>query len=92
MIKVFRDKKTGDYLVESNCLDIPAFIADLSEALSNIKNGGAEEYMAVLTQAMPIAYKLSGYKADEVSERRTLICGRCSPQDSSLVVSVGNGG
>jgi hypothetical protein len=45
--------------------------------------------MVILKNAMPIAFKLSGYKADEVMEQRTLVCGAISPVACEEVACAG---
>lgn len=93
MVRIFRDKNSGEYVVQTTCLDVDSFIADLSEALpqalGSVKDDSALAALGIMQNAMPIAYKLSGYKADEVVEQRTLVCGRATPASSDLVVSAG---
>jgi hypothetical protein len=92
MVRIFKDQ-SGEFLVQTTCLDVDAFISDLAEALSetlsSAKEGGDLIALGVLTNAMPIAFKLSGYKAETVSEQRTLVCGRASPAESDLVATGG---
>lgn len=94
MVRIFQDKQSGEYVVQTTCLEADAFISDLSEALSEVvrkqANGeGALAALGILTNAMPIAFKLSGYKADNVSEQRTLICGAALPASSDVVATAG---
>jgi hypothetical protein len=93
MVRIFQDKQSSEFVVQTTCLDADAFIGDLAEALAAVlqKNGDDAPLVAlgVLQSAMPIAYKLSGYKADNVTEQRTLLCGRASPNKSDLLVTVG---
>ena len=93
MVRVFQDKQSGEFVVQTTCLDADSFISDLSEAIADVvqkANGdGALAALGVLQNAMPIAYKLSGYKAETVSEQRTLICGSASPQSSDLLATAG---
>ena len=91
MVRIFQDKQSGEFVVQTTCLDSDAFISDLSEALAGAfkENGDAVSVLGILSNAMPIAYKLSGYKADNVSEQRTLVCGSASPQSSDLVATAG---
>lgn len=96
MVRIFKDK-SGEFLVQTTCLDVDGFVSDLAEALSSaLDEMGAGETsnsalvaLGILTNAMPIAFKLSGYKAETVVEQRTLVCGRASPAESDLVASVG---
>lgn len=88
--KIFKDSKTSDFVVQTSCLDTPTFVAELSEALFDVLKGGdAETAYGILSNAMPIAFKLSGYKSDEVREQRTLVCGNVSPDSSELVAQAG---
>jgi len=93
MVRIFRDGITGDFVVQTTCLDASDFISELSEALSESINANIEGKdlvaLGVLTNAMPIAFKLSGYKADNVQEQRTLVCGNVSPQSCELISTVG---
>lgn len=91
MVRIFTDKDgSGEYVIQTTCLDADAFIAELAEALAvAVKVGGDMAALGILTNAMPIAYKLSGYKADTVSEQRTLVCGTVSPNACEVVASAG---
>lgn len=93
MVRIFKDNKSGEFVVQTTCLDADSFISDLSEALAQVvekSNGeGALSALGILTVAMPIAFKLSGYKADTVSEQRTLICGTALPASSDVVATAG---
>lgn len=88
MVRIFRDSH-GAFAVQTTCLDVDAFMADLSDALATIAGDGSETIFSVLQQAMPIAFKLSGYKADSVIEQRTLLCGVLSPRDSEQLAVAG---
>jgi hypothetical protein len=91
MIQIFRGKDS--YCIRTTCLDTESFIADLAEALQAVSaeaNGdGGIAMMGVLNQAMPIAFKLAGYKADTVQEQRTLVCGSIMPHESDLIATAG---
>lgn len=87
--QIYKDGKTGEHVVQTTCLDTASFIAEISEALSTVIKGDAETTMSIMTNAMPIAFKLSGYKADDVRERRTLVCGNVSPDSATLISSAG---
>lgn len=96
MVRIYKDK-SGEYLVQTTCLDVDSFVSDLAEAfgksLAEMEPGesgiGELAALGILTNAMPIAFKLAGYKADTVVEQRTLVCGRASPSNADLLVSVG---
>lgn len=93
MVRIFQDKQSGEFVVQTTCLDADSFISDLSEALAQVVqkvNGdGALSALGILTNAMPIAFKLSGYKADTVSEQRTLVCGTALPASSDVIATAG---
>ncbi len=93
MVRIFLDKQSGEYVVQTTCLEADAFLSDLAEALAEVvakSNGeGALAALGVLTNAMPIAFKLSGYKAEGVSEQRTLVCGTALPASSDVVATAG---
>ena len=80
MVKLMKDPHTGDIVVQTTCLDAGSFIGELAEAMSAVKKKDDELVtLGILQSAMPIAFKLSGYKADEVQEQRLLWCGKISP-------------
>tara|TARA_R110000868_G_C10726047_1_gene751194 strand:- start:568 stop:843 length:276 start_codon:yes stop_codon:yes gene_type:complete len=90
MVRIFKDSQTGEHVIQTTCLDVDAFTAELSEALANsINKGDAEVALSILQNSMPIAFKLAGYKAETVSEQRTLVCGAMSPTSCELISSVG---
>jgi hypothetical protein len=91
-VRIFKDKQTGEFAVQTSCLTADAFVTELSEALASaMSKDNSSDMVAfgVLKAAMPIAFKLSGYKADEVSEQRTLLCGKITPNSSDCVASSG---
>lgn len=94
MIRIFHDTNgTGEYAIQTTCLDTDSFTSELAEALpallSAAGDGADLAALGVLKNAMPIAFKLSGYKAETVMEQRTLVCGSVSPTNCVLLVSVG---
>ena len=90
MIRIFKDKQTGEHVIQTTCLDVDSFTAELAEAVSNaINKGDAEIALSILTNSMPIAFKLAGYKAENVTEQRTLLCGALSPLACELVSEAG---
>ena len=91
MVRIFKDAQTGEHVIQTSCLDTDSFIAELSEALTEAlkKDGNDIMTLGILSNAMPIAFKLAGYKADTVMEQRTLVCGKISPTACELVASVG---
>ena len=90
MIKIFKDK-SGEFLIQTTCLDADSFIIELAEALTLAieKNDGGLAALGILQNAFPIAFKLSGYKAETVREQQSLVCGNATPSEDSLITSVG---
>lgn len=93
MVRIFSDVKgTGDFVIQTTCLDVDAFLSEFAEAFDAAvvkANDGGLTAMGILKNAMPIAYKLSGYKAENVQEQRTLLCGTVSPNSCEVVSSAG---
>jgi hypothetical protein len=99
MVRIFSDTEgSGEYVIQTTAIDVTTFISELAEAMHRaITQGSAEEIasdngikaMGILSNAMPIAFKLAGYKADAVSEQRTLVCGTVSPTSCEVVASAG---
>lgn len=93
MVRIFSDARgTGEFVIQTTAIDTDTFIAELAEALHGVvkkADDGGLAAMGVLKNAMPIAYKLSGYKADTVNEQRTLVCGTVSPANCEVVASAG---
>jgi hypothetical protein len=93
MVRIFSDAHgSGEFVVQTTATDTDTFISELAEALhkatSTFDDGGLAA-MGILKNSMPIAFKLSGYKADSVSEQRTLVCGAVSPNSCEVVSSAG---
>lgn len=93
MLRIYADTKgTGDFVIQTTCLDVDSFISELAEALDEAvkkSNDGGVSALGILKNAMPIAYKLSGYKAENVQEQRTLVCGTVSPNSCEVIASAG---
>jgi hypothetical protein len=93
MVRIFADRNgSGEFVIQTTALDTDSFITELAEALSVAVTAAKDEgitCMGILKNAMPIAFKLSGYKADTVSEQRTLVCGTVSPNACEIIASAG---
>jgi len=93
MVRIFSDVNgSGDFVIQTTCLDADSFLTEFAEAFDAAvvkANDGGMTAMGILKNAMPIAYKLSGYKADNVQEQRTLVCGTISPNSCEVVASAG---
>lgn len=93
MVRIFSDVKgSGDFVIQTTCLDVDSFLSEFAEAFDSAvvkANDGGLTAMGILKNAMPIAYKLSGYKAENVQEQRTLVCGTVSPNSCEVVASAG---
>ena len=93
MVRLFTDKKgTGDVVVQTTATDTDQFLAELAEAMHQAifkANDDGFTALQIMKVAMPIAYKLSGYKADNGSEQRTLVCGFVSPENCDVLSTAG---
>jgi hypothetical protein len=91
MIRIFKDKHNeANYVVQSTCIDSDAFIAELSESLVQLtKTNDDYAIFSVMKVAVPILFKLSGYKADEVREERMMLCGNVAPENCDVIASSG---
>jgi len=93
MVRIFSDNKgSGEFVIQTTATDTDTFISEFAEALAKATAGVNDDglmCMGILKNAMPIAFKLSGYKADGVSEQRTLVCGAISPASCEVVSSAG---
>lgn len=94
MVRIFCDKNGGgEFVIQTTCLDAEKFTEELAEALAaampSASDGPELAAYGILKNAMPIAFKLAGYKADTVAEQRTLVCGTVSPENCQVVSSAG---
>lgn len=94
MVRIFSDKKgSGEFVIQTTATDTESFICELAEAMHKAvafaEDDGGLAMMGIMKNAMPIAFKLSGYKAESVSEQRTLVCGAISPNSCEVVSSAG---
>jgi hypothetical protein len=93
MIRIYSDLKgSGEFVVQTTCLDTDSFISELAEAMDTAirkSDDNGISALGILKNAMPIAFKLSGYKADTVQEQRTLVCGTVSPNSCEVIASAG---
>ncbi len=94
MVRIFSDKNgSGEFVIQTTATDTDTFVCELADAmhkaLFSIGDDGGLAMMGIMKNAMPIAFKLSGYKADTVSEQRTLVCGAVSPSSCEVVSSAG---
>jgi len=93
MIRIYIDNKgSGDVVVQTTATDTEQFLAELAEAMHHAIIKASDDGLTalqIMKVAMPIAYKLSGYKADGVSEQRTLVCGYVSPENCDVLSTAG---
>jgi len=93
MVRIFADKAgSGEFIVQTTAVDVDTFISELAEAFSAAMTNTEDSEIAsfgILKNAMPIAFKLAGYKAEAVSEQRTLVCGFISPETCEVLASAG---
>jgi len=85
MVRIYEDDKSGEIVVWTSCTSIEAFMLDLAPAMADLKGDKAVVMSQVLQAAFPVAFKLAGYKADEVHEERTLWAGKISPENCKVI-------
>ena len=89
MVKLYKSSNNGEMVVVTDNKSLNAFIPELSEAILHSLHAleGDESHTldSVLSNAFDIAFKLQGYKADNVMEKRLLTCGVTDPSDCLLV-------
>jgi len=90
-VSIYEDEKSSEIVVQSTAITVEDFMMDFAGALNNLIKAKDPEFQCyqVLQKAMPIAFKLAGYKADEVREQRSLVCGNVSPEHCKVI---GHGG
>jgi len=91
-VRIYRDPSTSELAVWTSDLALADFIDNLSTAIAGLSLplGDTNVHDDVLIskaleQAFPIAFKLSGYKAEQVKEQRTLYCGDISPSNCEVL-------
>lgn len=91
-VSLYSSSATGkrEIVVQTNAQSLDLFIAGLADALDVAietmgKDERAEVLASVLRNAFPVAYAISGYKAERVSETRMLSCGAATPDASRLL-------
>lgn len=92
MVRIFEDPKTGEVVVQTTCLNVQDYLLEFASAMwgaNQQKGDGEMRTFQVLQRGLPIAFKLAGYKAEDVSEARTLVCGSISPDHCQ---EIGRGG
>jgi hypothetical protein len=89
MVKLYKASNNGEMIVVTDVNTLPQFIAELSDATLNAIHAleGDEEHTlrGILANAFDVAFKLQGYKADKVIEKRLLTCGFTDPSECHLV-------
>lgn len=96
MITIYRN--THDVVITTDCQDVDALIPQLTRALfdflevkDDAKYSKFETVEAIFGKTFQIVFKLAGYKADKVYERKYLICGQSIPQNDEILVEVKEG-
>lgn len=91
-VSIYQSNATGrrEFVVQTNAQSLDLFVAALADAMDEaIEKAGtvsrAELIASVLRNAFPLAYAISGYKAERVSETRMLTCGAADPSSTNLV-------
>lgn len=90
-VSLYKSSASGseEIVVQTNAQSLEVFVASFSDALAEAITSDSKAARALICSALknafPIAFALSGYKADKVSEARLLTCGYASPDSSELV-------
>lgn len=96
-VSLYKSMASGamEVVVQTNAQSIDIFIAALADALHaalvheasapNAVDNSQALIAATLKNAFPVAYAISGYKAEKVSESKLLTCGFASPDASELL-------
>lgn len=91
-VSLYSSSATGkrEVVVQTNAQSLDLFITGLADALDvAIETMGKEEraemLASILRNAFPVAYAISGYKAERVSETRMLSCGAATPDAGNLL-------
>ena len=80
MVRIYEDPKTSEVVVWTTATTVDAFMHELAAALATINTKDRDIAISeTLKHAFPLAFKLAGYKADDVYEERTLYHGTVSP-------------
>lgn len=90
-VSLYKSTASGsrEIVVQTNAQSLDVFIAGLSDALDAALKAepehAAQTIAGTLKNAFPVAFAISGYKAEKVSESKLLTCGFASPDASELV-------
>ncbi len=79
-----------EIVVQTNAQSLDLFIIGLadatSEALKDLSDTQRREKITMIFKnSFPLAFAISGYKAEKVTESRMLICGAVTPETSKLL-------
>ena len=95
MLKVYKNEGkggNGEFVIVTDASNLDSFRTDLATALVAAldKFEGDDFFTAngILVNAIPIMFKLAGYKADEVHEVKHITCGHSQPAECSLITEV----
>lgn len=96
-VSLYKSTASGanEIVVQTNAQSLDVFIAGLANALhdallkdaaNDTEKDNSESIIAsTLKNAFPVAFAISGYKAEKVSESKLLTCGFASPDASELI-------
>lgn len=96
-VSLYKSMASGamEVVVQTNAQSLDIFISALADALHaalvheasapNAVDNSQSLIAATLKNAFPVAYAISGYKAEKVSESKLLTCGFASPDASELL-------
>lgn len=81
----------GEIGVLTTAHDLDTFISGLASACAQFVQGGGvdkeHELLWIFKNSFPVAFKLAGYKADQVIERHVFMCGSNAPAADDIIAS-----
>lgn len=96
MLKIYTCSSNAELGIMTDTSDLTSFTSQLADAIALLVRND-EQFSSepdfvlrwVLENAFPIAFKLSGYKAESVREKRILCCGSDLPLDAESRALIG---
>ena len=95
MVNIYKNRGkggNGEFVIETNLTSLDTFKSELSgailAAISELEGDDEFTMTGILEKAFPIAFKLSGYKAESVHEQKILLCGHSSPSECDLIAGI----
>lgn len=92
MVKIYKNMGkggNGEFVIETDSANVDDFRNSLALAIQKVileLDGDLEFTLSgIFASAFPIAFKLAGYKAEDVHESKVLVCGHSKPNDCNLI-------